>query len=1056
MPEVATSTLTSLQSCTARVRNVCVVAHVDHGKTTLTDGLIASNGIIHPRLAGSLRYLDTREDEQQRCITMKASSISLLHEGGDGRHLVNLIDSPGHVDFCSEVSAAVRLSDGAIVVVDALEGVCIQTRATLRQAWDEGLGMTLVLNKVDRLISELCLTPEEAYQRLRRVVADVNLLIGTFRSEEYISRADELAMDAEAAREAREGEEADAEDVSISIEDASAELEALLDDDDDEDMFSPERGNVAFASAYDGWAFTIDQFADMYAAKMGASRRALLKGLWGDRYYHPKTRRIVGRKLAGNKLKPMFAQLCLEPIWRVYSTAAEDDAQAGRPLLTALASKMKLSVPARELSKAETASAVRSVMRAWLPLAKAVLSNVAHALPSPADAAATRAPHLLGASGAARKRNELPSRPDEAEETAACSRAIAQCSSDESAPVVAYVAKMVSVELADLPPQSAAAAAARAEAAAAEIDSGDAPPQIFVAVARVFSGVLTAATSLYVLNAAHDPSDAACVEAAAARVLPPGSVELFLPMGRALEPVESVPAGNLVAIAGLSSRILKSATLASTPLSRALAPMSFPAAPIVRVAVEPSCATDLPQLEAGLRLLNQADPFVDVVQEPTGELVVGAAGEVHLERCVKDLQERFARVPVRVSAPLIAFRESLASAEEQRPPPQPSALPAYWRGAAVPADGTRVGAGMKWAAEVSLGGGAHAAVARLRVRCARIPLTLAKAIDESRDELAAALGGAEGGAGVDADVGAIAATVTEQAPGSGPASAGDDREHDAPIVAEAARAVHDRLLAAAGQVSEQAADGAWGAEAPDTMGLQPAELLARMWSLGPHNTGACMLLAAGRDGGRCARDAALRATAADAIAGGDVDALSERWIPLGHPVASRRLRLVDGDCDGEAQAEAKGDPGLVAAVDQLGTQLATLEAGVLAGFQAAAQAGPLCNEPMWAVAFEVEACLDTSASRDAAEGTGGDGKASVGGAAGGAGGANLSALSGQALSATKEALRAAMLASGPRLVEAMYICECGARTDALGGAYASISRRRGRVLREEVRIAPRP
>lgn len=150
----------------SNIRNVSIVAHVDHGKTTLADCLIASNGIIHRKQAGQLKLLDDRLDEQDRGITMKASSIALLHRD----HLINLIDSPGHLEFYSEVSAALRLTDAALLVVDTVEGVSSQTFRVLQQLYTEKLPAVLVLNKVDKLITHCKMDPLQAYNHLNQVI----------------------------------------------------------------------------------------------------------------------------------------------------------------------------------------------------------------------------------------------------------------------------------------------------------------------------------------------------------------------------------------------------------------------------------------------------------------------------------------------------------------------------------------------------------------------------------------------------------------------------------------------------------------------------------------------------------------------------------------------------------------------------------------------------------------------------------------------------------------------------------------------------------------------
>jgi len=236
----------------ANIRNMSVIAHVDHGKSTLTDSLVSKAGIIAEANAGNQRFMDTRKDEQERCITIKATAITLYYElstedlgyikqAVDGNaFLINLIDSPGHVDFSSEVTAALRVTDGALVVVDCVSGVCVQTETVLRQAISERIKPVLFMNKLDRALLELQLEQEDLFQTFQRIVENVNVIVATYGDEDGLMG--NIAVD-------------------------------------------PSNGTIGFGSGLHGWAFTLKNFAEMYASKFGVEPAKLMARFWGDNFY---------------------------------------------------------------------------------------------------------------------------------------------------------------------------------------------------------------------------------------------------------------------------------------------------------------------------------------------------------------------------------------------------------------------------------------------------------------------------------------------------------------------------------------------------------------------------------------------------------------------------------------------------------------------------------------------------------------------------------------------------------------------------------------------------
>lgn len=313
--------------------------------------MIAKAGIIAEEKAGDARYMDTRKDEQARGITIKSTGVSLYYEFDiewnkqTKPYLINLIDSPGHVDFSSEVTAALRVTDGALVVVDYVEGVCVQTETVLRQALQELIKPVLMINKVDRAFFELKHDSETIYQNFQRVIENANVIISTYQKIDTIGDC----------------------------------------------QVYPNNGTVAMGSALQGWGFTISVFARMYADKFKQEPKKLLNKLWGDNFFNPKTNKWTTESTDddGTELKRAFCSFILDPIMKLANSVLGGNKTVYEPMIKKLGIELKgddADLTGKYL--------LRKIMQKWINASEALLEMIITHLPSPRQAQKYRTLYL--------------------------------------------------------------------------------------------------------------------------------------------------------------------------------------------------------------------------------------------------------------------------------------------------------------------------------------------------------------------------------------------------------------------------------------------------------------------------------------------------------------------------------------------------------------------------------------------------------------------------------------------------------------------------------------
>jgi len=571
-----------------------VIAHVDHGKTTLTDSLVQKAGIISAKAAGGARYTDTRADEAERGITIKSTGISMFFQYdmkagavaglteeeeaalqqaisdkqdseqnvaiSENSYLINLIDSPGHVDFSSEVTAALRVTDGALVVVDTIDGVCVQTETVLRQAISERVKPVLMVNKVDRALLELQLPAEELYQAFCRAIESVNVIVATYN------------------------------------DDALGDIQV-----------HPTKGTVAFGSGLHQWAFTLKRFAKDYGAKFKVPEEKMMGKLWGD-WYFDKSRNVWTTSDKNGTLERAFCQFIMTPITTLFTAIMAEKHGKVKKMLKAIGVSLKSDE--KELIGKPL---LKRVMQKWLPAGDTVLEMIVLQLPSPVVAQKYRCETLYD--------GPLDDK---------TATAIRTCDTSPGAPLCMYISKMV--------PTS---------------DKGR-----FYAFGRVFAGTIATGQKVRIMGPNYQPGKKS-------ELWIKNIQRTCIMMGRYTEQVPDVPAGNTCALVGVDQYLLKSGTIATDEGACCIKTMKFSVSPVVRCAVEPKNSADLPKLVEGMKRLAKSDPMVLCYTEESGEHIIAASGELHLEICLQDLQNDFMGTEVKVSDPVVSFRETCVGKSSQ-------------------------------------------------------------------------------------------------------------------------------------------------------------------------------------------------------------------------------------------------------------------------------------------------------------------------------------------------------------------------------------------------------
>lgn len=368
-------------------------------------------------------------------------------------------------------------------------------------------------------------------------------------------------------------------------------------------QIDPTAGTVAFGSGLHGWAFTLTKFARIYSDKFKIDLNKMMNKLWGDNYFDAKAKKWkkVPEADDGETMSRCFCQFIMDPIIKLARVVMKNNKERAFKMCKSLNIELK-EVEKKEL---EGKPLLKLIFQRWLNAADALLEMIVCRLPSPATAQKYRAAYLY--EGPTDDKSYL---------------SIRNC--DKDGALMIFISKMV--------PTS---------------DKGR-----FYAFGRVFGGTVRSGEKVRIQGPNYVPGKKTDLHIKSIQ-------RTVIWMGGKVEQVPDVPCGNTVALVGVDQFLMKQGTIASDDDAHNIRVMKYSVSPVVRVAVEATCASDLPKLVEGLKKLNKSDPMVLVETTESGEHIIAGCGELHVEICLNDLEFEFAKIPIKKSDPVVSYKETV-------------------------------------------------------------------------------------------------------------------------------------------------------------------------------------------------------------------------------------------------------------------------------------------------------------------------------------------------------------------------------------------------------------